>query len=134
MLIVLFALLLDIISTYCALLFSCFCFEHDPSVQSLIRYLGKEIGLLVYFFISATMYVGALFLLDLYKFYITEGTFSISLGFGHSLAGISNISIYLNILWIHSALREFLLVIEGWLFVPTLLILLVEFCCKKRNG
>jgi hypothetical protein len=131
--IILFALLLDTISTYCALLFSRFCFEHDPSVQSLIRYLGKEIGLLVYFFIFASIYVGMLFLLDLYKFYITEGTFSISLGFGHSLAGISNISIYLNILWIHFALREFLSVIEGWLFVSILLIFLVEFYYKKRK-
>ena len=93
----------------------------------------SEIGLLVYFFIFASIYVGMLFLLDLYKFYITEGTFSISLGFGHFLAGISNISIYLNILWIHFALREFLSVIEEWLFVSILLIFLVEFYYKKRK-
>jgi hypothetical protein len=78
------------------------------------------------------MYVGILFLFDSAKLYITEGAFSISLGFGHFLAGISNASIYFNILWIHIALRDFLLIAEneGLLLIPTALILFAEAIIK----
>ena len=125
------AFLFDTISTYYAL-FLPFCFEHNPYIRWFIQNLGRQIGLLTSFFIWATMYVGMLFLFDSAKLYITEGTFSISLGFGHFLAGISNTSIYFNVLWIHIALRDFLLIVEneGLLLIPTALILLAEAIIK----
>jgi hypothetical protein len=131
--IVLSAFLFDIISTYYALLFPRFGFEHNPYARWFIQYFGKQIGLLAYFFIRAAIYVGILFLFDLSKFHITEGTFSISLGFGHFLAGISNISVYLDILWIHFALIDFLLLYEEMLLIPTILIFLVEFYLDKKR-
>jgi hypothetical protein len=130
-LIVLSAFLFDIISTYYTPLLP-FCFKRNPYVLWFIQNLGRQIGLLTSFSIWATMYVGILFLFDSAKLYITEGAFSISLGFSHFLAGISNTSIYFNVLWIHITLRDFLLIAEneGLLLIPTALILFAEAIIK----
>jgi hypothetical protein len=129
-LIVLFALLFDIISTYYALL-SPRVFEHDPQARWFIQYLGKEMGLLVYFLTKSAAYSLILFPLDLFKFQLTEVTFSVSLGFGHFLAGISNTSIYLGILWIYFSLIECLLLIEKLISFPAVLVFLIEIYYKK---
>lgn len=74
--IVLSTLLFDIISTYYALLLPHFVFEHNPYARWFIQNIGKQIERIAYFFISATFYMGILFLFDITKLYITEGVFS----------------------------------------------------------
>jgi len=86
------ALLFDMITTYNVLISHPLWWESNQFIQLLIRYLGKESGLILFFLTVATIYIGVLLGLDSIKLYLSEGVFTGFVGGLHLLAGVFNLA------------------------------------------
>ncbi|MFB0503773.1 MAG: hypothetical protein ACETWE_08065 [Candidatus Bathyarchaeia archaeon] len=64
----------------------------NPLAHLLIISFGLQIGLILSFLIGVVRYVVISYVLDLYKFNITEGVLCATISLSHSLAGIFNLS------------------------------------------
>ena len=84
------SLLFDAITTFYCLLPG--GWEMNPVAHWLIIFFGLQMGLILSFVIGVVRYVGVSIVLDLFRFYITEGMLSATLSLTHLLAGIFNLS------------------------------------------
>lgn len=66
--------------------------EMNPFAHLLIISFGLQIGLILSFLIGVVRYVVISFVLDLFRFYVTEGVLCATISLSHLLAGIFNLS------------------------------------------
>ena len=64
----------------------------NPLAHLLVISFGLQIGLILSFLIGVVRYVVISFVLDLFKFYITEGVLCATISLSHLSAGIFNLS------------------------------------------
>jgi len=84
------SLFFDAMTTYYRLLPG--GWEMNPLAHLLIISFGLQIGLILSFLIGVVRYVVISYVLDLYKFNITEGVLCATISLSHLLAGIFNLS------------------------------------------
>jgi len=84
------SLFFDAITTYYRLLPG--GWEMNPLAHLLIISFGLQMGLILSFLIGVVRYVVISFVLDLFKFHVTEGVLCATISLSHLLAGIFNLS------------------------------------------
>ena len=123
------SLLFDVITTYFGLNDPT-VFEFNPFTELFIDLLGREIGLVVWFLLVLVSYVILINIIDVAKLYITEVGFCGLFGFRHLIAGISNLSIWLDATWLR-LIAEKIFVIWPFSLIIFVLVALVEFLLER---
>ena len=126
---ILFSILFDAITTYFGL-YDPTVFEFNTFTGFLIKYLGREIGLLLWFFIILFSYAILIYEFDTYRLKVTEIGFCVIFGFRHMLAGVSNLSIVFNKVWLR-IISEKIFILWPVALIVFILMALVEYMLER---
>ena len=124
-----FSLLFDVITTYFGL-DDPTVFEYNPFTGLFIGLLGREIGLVTWFLLVLISYLVLINIIDVAKLYVTEVGFCVLFGFRHLIAGVSNLSIWLNATWLR-LVAEKIFVFWPFSLIVFVLVALVEFLLER---
>ncbi|MDH5440876.1 MAG: hypothetical protein OEY31_09745, partial [Candidatus Bathyarchaeota archaeon] len=101
-------------------------------VRELLIRFDREMALILSFFIFSVSYAALLTLFYLGELYVTFILISVTISFGHFIAAISNLSIYLNKLWLWYSLRVLVANSEYIFLTVSVSAMLVEYCYKRK--
>jgi hypothetical protein len=124
-----FCLIFDAITTYFGL-FNPIVFEFNAFTSYFIKYLGKEFGLVIWFFVLLFSYVILMYVFDVSKLTLTEIGFGVIFGFRHLLAAVSNLSIVFDINWL-KLLSEKIFILWPFALLIYVLVALIEFMLER---
>ena len=126
---VLFSLLFDVITTYFGL-FDPTTFEFNTFTDLFIKYLGKELGLFLWFFVVLFSYLILIYVFDISRLKATEIGFCVLFSFRHMLAGVSNLSIVFDEVWLR-VISEKIFVLWPVALIIFILMALVEYMLER---